>query len=147
MQSATRVREYFLQLQKTQQQGEKLLKELEGNALLLNELAWTLLTGEWIRGRDMDLAFRAAKAAYDACEGKDAAIVDTYARALFDTGKKEEAIEHQKKAIALATQEELKPQLQKTLEEYQKALGSSGEKPAEKPAAPAAEKPKKSIRL
>ena len=73
--------------------------------MMLNEIAWTLLTDENIKQRDLTLATKLAKAAYDVSEGKEASIVDTYARALFDTGKVTEAIEHQKKAIELTDAE------------------------------------------
>jgi thiol-disulfide isomerase/thioredoxin len=89
------------------------------DAELLNSLAWTMLTDKRIKKRDLNLASKLAKAAYDACEGKDSAIVDTYARALFDTGKKAEAIRFQKQAIELCTDTEAREQLEATLKEYQ----------------------------
>lgn len=128
---AKAVREYFLQLRRAQALGEKALEAIRGDAELLNEMAWAILTEKWIRGRDLDLALRVAKAAYDACEGKDPAIVDTYARALFDTGKKEEAIEYQRKAVSLCAegQDQLKAELEKTLREYESAVGAASKKP------------------
>lgn len=120
------VKEYFVQLRKAQQLGDKAFEAIKGDPELLNEMAWTILTDAWIRGRDLDLALRVAKAAYDASEGKDPAILDTYARALFDTGKREEALEYQRKAVALCEdgQAELKAQLEKTLREYESALAA-----------------------
>lgn len=91
------------------------------NADMLNAFAWELLTNEAIKFRDLKLALEVAKAAYDACEGKNAAIVDTYARALFDNGKQAEAIEFQKKAVALAEDEEMKKELADTLKRYEQA--------------------------
>ena len=41
-------------------------------------------------------------AAVDASEGKDPSVLDTYARALFDTGKVDDAIKQQKKAVELS---------------------------------------------
>jgi thiol-disulfide isomerase/thioredoxin len=89
------------------------------NPMMLNEIAWTLLTDEKIKQRDVALACKLAKAAYDACEGKEPSIVDTYARALFDTGKVTEAIEYQKKAIELADDKDMKDSLTATLKTYQ----------------------------
>ena len=64
-----------------------------------------------------------AKAAYDACEGKDAAIVDTYARALYDNGKKEDAVKYEKKAIDLTEDmPEDNPQVQKLKKELKETL-------------------------
>jgi hypothetical protein len=104
--------------------SEELAKKLEANpgdnAEMLNEIAWTLLTDEKIKNRNLKLATRLALAAVDASEGKDASVLDTYARALFDTGKIEEAVTQQKKAVALADDADKKRELEATLKEYQK---------------------------
>jgi len=91
------------------------------NAEMLNEMAWTLLTDERIRTRDLPLALRFAQAAYDACKGKEADVVDTYARALFDNGKVAEAIVHQQKAIELCNDRDRMPDMQAALKRYQKS--------------------------
>lgn len=94
------------------------------NPQLLNQVAWTILTDEGIKKRDIPLATQLAKAAVDASEGKDANILDTFARALFDGGKTADAIANQKKAISLAEAGEVKEQMEKTLKEYEaKAAG------------------------
>ncbi len=90
-----------------------------------NLFAWKILTGEEVSNfnrdtRDLDLGMRAAKAAYDACEGLDPNIVDTYARAFFETGKVAEAIALEKKAIEMTTDGNLLSQFQAALEEFQK---------------------------
>jgi thiol-disulfide isomerase/thioredoxin len=104
--------------------SEELAKKLEANpgdnAEMLNEIAWTLLTDEKIKNRNLKLATRLALAAVDASEGKDASILDTYARALFDTGKVDEAIKQQKKAVDLSDDADKKRELEATLKEYQK---------------------------
>jgi len=115
------VREYFRLVKSTQDLSEKLLNDAKDNPMVLNQWAWMILTEEWIKNRDLGLAMKVAKAAYDASGGKDPAIVDTYARALFDTGKKQEAIEYQKKAIEMCTDDQLKADLRKTLERYEGA--------------------------
>lgn len=98
-------------------------KRLEGleskNHQMLNQIAWILLTDENVKKRDVALATRIAKAAYDACEGKDASVVDTYARALFDSGKVDDAIREQKKAIELCTDDEMRQELENNLRTYQ----------------------------
>lgn len=94
------------------------------NPQLLNQVAWTILTDEGIKKRDIPLATQLAKAAVDASEGKDANILDTFARALFDGGKTADAIVNQKQAISLAEAGEVKEQMEKTLKEYEaKAAG------------------------
>lgn len=87
---------------------------------LLNQVAWTLLTNERIKTRDYGLATKVAKAACDACDGKDASVVDTYARALFDSGKVEEAVRAQKQAVSLCKDAELGKQLEATLKQYER---------------------------
>ena len=100
--------------------GDKLLKIAGDDASLMNGFAWTILTHPMIPDRDLPLATKAAKNAYDTTDGKDAAVADTYARALFDSGKHSEAIEIQKKAIALTDDAEMKKELEKTLAQYEK---------------------------
>jgi peroxiredoxin len=90
------------------------------NTAMLDDFAWTLLTNPRIQYRDLKLATTAAKKAYDVSQAKDPSIIDTYARALFDTGKKNQAIQLQKKAIAICTDNDLKSGLEQTLERYQK---------------------------
>lgn len=106
--------------EKAKELGNKLKSAECKNPALLNEVAWAILTDEDIRKRDLELAMYFAKAAYDGCEGKDASIVDTYARALFDTGKTEQAIEAQKRAVALCEDQEMKDKLSATLKDYEK---------------------------
>jgi tetratricopeptide (TPR) repeat protein len=100
--------------------GKEILAGAAKEANVLNDFAWKILTEEGIAKRDLDLAMRAAKDAYDACEGKEAAIVDTYARALFDTGKVADAIKFQKKAVELCQDDNLRPELAETLKRYEK---------------------------
>lgn len=94
------------------------------NPQLLNQFAWAILTDEGIKKRDIPLATQLAKAAVDASEDKDANILDTYARALFDGGKLTEAIATQKKAIAAAEAGDVKEQMQKTLKDYEAKAAS-----------------------
>jgi thiol-disulfide isomerase/thioredoxin len=101
----------------------ELAKELSGgnvkNPQLLNQFAWAILTDDSIKKRDVALATQLAKAAVDASESKDGNILDTYARALFEGGKLQEAIATQKKAVSLADSGEMKEQMEKTLKEYE----------------------------
>ncbi len=107
---------------KSKELGESIVSDASANAGLMNQFAWILLTHPRIKNPDLELASKAAKAAYDASEAKDPSIIDTYARAQFVSGKIQEAVDLQKKAIELCTQAELKPQLEKTLKEYQAKL-------------------------
>jgi hypothetical protein len=54
-----------------------------------------------------------------ACDGKEPGVLDTYARALFDSGKVSEAIEQQKLAVAQAKDDDMRKELQETLKQYE----------------------------
>lgn len=101
----------------------ELAKQFEGiesnNAEMQNEIAWTILTDEKIKNRNLPLALKFARAAVTASESRDANILDTYARALFDTGKVSEAIEQQKRALELCDDKEKQAELKQTLQRYQ----------------------------
>ncbi|HLX63498.1 MAG TPA: hypothetical protein VKX17_19670 [Planctomycetota bacterium] len=109
--------------------AEAILKEAAGDENQLNEFAWKVLTDESIKKRDLELGMRAAKAAFDASKGENAAIVDTYARAFFESGKLDDAIKWQKKALELAD-DNLKTELQDTMDKYMKKKAEE-KKPAE----------------
>jgi thiol-disulfide isomerase/thioredoxin len=95
------------------------------DAETLNGYAWDILTDEKIKQRDLPLATKLAKAAVDASDAKEAAILDTYARALFDSGKIADAVEQQKKAVAACTDDAMKSDLEATLKKYQAAAGAA----------------------
>jgi thiol-disulfide isomerase/thioredoxin len=85
----------------------------------LNEMAWTLLTDENIKTRDLPLALKLARAAFDASSGKDPGVLDTYARALFDNSQAAEAVVQQKRAIQLTEDKNQKAEREETLKLYQ----------------------------
>jgi thiol-disulfide isomerase/thioredoxin len=103
--------------------GEKIIEDGQSDIMLMNEFAWKIATQPGLIKRDLAMAMRAAQIAYDGCEGKDAGIVDTYARVLWESGKKKEAIEYQRKAVGLTDIEEFRQELEKTLAKYEKAAG------------------------
>lgn len=90
-----------------------------------NEIAWTLLTDESIKVRNPKLALKFAQAAFDASGGKSSGILETYARALFDNGRRAEAIHQQQQAIEMEPDKGRKTELQETLKSF------VGSKPAE----------------
>ena len=98
--------------------SEKVSDKNKDNAMAQNQLAWTLLTKDGIKGPALDSAYKIAVRANDAAGGKDAAILDTLARATFMKGDKDKAIELQEKAIKLAEDDDLKSQLKETLDSY-----------------------------
>jgi len=106
---------------KDREAAEKLGATLAGkldDGDLLNEIAWTILTGEDFEGaRDLKLALTMAKKANDLTKGQNWSILDTLARAHFDTGSAKEAVETQKKAIEIATKEKAEDEQIETLKE------------------------------
>lgn len=110
--------------------GDTALTDVGKESEALNEFAWKILTDDGLKSRDLVFAMKVAKAAYDESEGKNAAIVDTYARAFADSGKVDEAIKLQKKAIELCQDDNLKNELEETLKGYEKKLAEK--KPADK---------------
>ncbi|HMP83034.1 MAG TPA: redoxin domain-containing protein [Verrucomicrobiota bacterium] len=88
------------------------------NARVLNDFAWAILTDDSVKVRDFALATKLAKAAVDASHADDPAILDTYARALFDSGDTAGAVQWQKKAVAAEPDETARNELEATLKDY-----------------------------
>ena len=97
--------------------SDELAPKLKGQPEIANNIAWAILTNDSIKERDTEFATRVAKQAVEDTNWKAAHIIDTYARALFDSGKKQEAIEAQEKAVAVA-QEGHKEEIERTLKSY-----------------------------
>ncbi|HEX7861919.1 MAG TPA: redoxin domain-containing protein [Verrucomicrobiae bacterium] len=97
--------------------GEELAPKLKGNPEISNNIAWAILTEKSLKERDVEFALKVAKQAVEDSAWKAPHIIDTYARALFDSGKKEEAIRTEEKALAAAPESE-KAQYEKTLKAY-----------------------------
>lgn len=109
--------------------GRQVVAAPSRNYQLLNEMAWALLTDDSFKRRDLPVALRLARRAYDACDGKEPAVVDTYARALFDSGDVKQALEYQRKALALATDPEVRQQIEDSLRRYEAQARTLGLKP------------------
>lgn len=107
------------------QLGESIVKDAGKDIQILNGMAWLILTIEGLPYRDLDLAMRAAKAAYDASNGQDPFVVDTYARAMYESGDVAKAIEYQEKAVALAPSEAERDFLSATLNKYLEEAGQT----------------------
>ncbi len=100
--------------------------DLGKNAMLMNQLAWSLVDPQSkVPSPNYEAAVVLAEAAAKASDMKDASILDTYGYALFKAGKTQEAIEVQTKAVELAkTDKNIDPttlkDLQGRLEEFKK---------------------------
>ena len=100
--------------------GKELVQKVD-DAEMLNALSWTVLTEKTFRAmRDKDLALDAARKADKLSEGKNWQVIDTLARALYESGKKPEAVESEKKALKLATEEKAE---EEALAELKKNIG------------------------
>ena len=97
--------------------GEELAPKLKNHPEVANNVAWLILTGDEVKRRDSEFALTVAKQAVEDSKWKAPHIIDTYARALFDNGKKQEAIEAQEKALAAAGESD-KAQYERTLKAY-----------------------------
>lgn len=99
--------------------AEQLLEYGASSPDLLNRIAWVLLTEEKIKYKNDELAMRAAQLAYNATQGQDPSIVETYARGFYETGDLNEAIRYQRKALSLSDDPDRKARYQETLLRYE----------------------------
>jgi hypothetical protein len=107
--------------------GRKVVENGKSDPMLMNGLAWAILTEKAFVTRDVKLALEAAEAANQATKGADAMILDTYALALFENDKKQEAVKAQLKAVNLAKknyagQTQMIAELEARLERFQNAV-------------------------
>lgn len=94
---------------------------------VLNELAWGMLTEKaWEEAQDLEFSRALAHKAMMLTEEKNGAIVDTYARALYEMGDLKAAVEWQKKAVNICKhKDEFRGSLDEvegTLQKYQHKL-------------------------
>lgn len=88
------------------------------NAMMQNDLAWTIATQPGLEKRDLALAEKMAGRANEATQGKEPSVLDTLARIQFMNGKKDEAIATEQKAVDIAPDQE-KAFLKKFRADYQ----------------------------
>ena len=88
---------------------------------MLNSIAWYVLDDASVKNRDLEFAMAVAKAANETSGGEDAAILDTLARAYFETGDLGRAIEIQEKAVERAPEGPMAEGIKEALERYRKA--------------------------
>jgi len=104
--------------------AKKLSQTKKDDSMLLNELAWTILDTPDLKNRDLDVALAIAKQAAEVSKYVDGPILDTLARAYFEKGNLDKAIEFQTKAVEKCQNndtisDEIKAQVKETLEKYQ----------------------------
>ena len=102
--------------------GDYLIEKGSGSdAEFLNNYAWYLA----LEKKRLDRAFELAKKAVE-LSPKSAHILDTLAEVHLQSGRAQEAVATQKRAVELATKEQ-KAELEKRLHEFEKALGEKKE--------------------
>jgi hypothetical protein len=90
---------------------------------LLNELSWTILDTEGLKNRDLDLALALAQRATELTQGQSGEILDTLARAHYEKGDVDKAVELQTKAVEKLNgdneiTDDVKGEVQAALEKY-----------------------------
>ena len=102
--------------------GYKLGREIaaanKDNAMVLNQLAWFVVDNAKVKDRDLKFAIETAQQAVDASKGEDGSVIDSLARAYWESGNKAKAIEWQKKAIEKA-KGDMTDELKETLKKYE----------------------------
>jgi thiol-disulfide isomerase/thioredoxin len=126
------MQDYFLLVRSTGKErqaaevGGKILEGGRDNPALMSRLAWDILTQEGIVSRDLKLALAAAEAANTATNGENAAVLYMYALALFENGRKKDAVSVQAKAVELAKKdsmpEQMIAQLSEQLERFKREV-------------------------
>ncbi|MCA9286182.1 MAG: redoxin domain-containing protein [Phycisphaerales bacterium] len=103
--------------------GNEILAAHRDNAMVMNQLAWFVVDDAGVTSRDLKFARQAAEQANEITKGEDAAILDTLARVLFDSGEVAKAIEVQTKAAKLAPDGPMGDSIKETLKRYQEKAG------------------------
>jgi thiol-disulfide isomerase/thioredoxin len=99
--------------------ARKLGEQFKDNAAALNEIAWAILDTPDLPKRDVDLALKLAARGVELTKGENGAVMDTLARAHFEKGEVDKAIELQTKAVQLAgDDEDLKKATEEALAKY-----------------------------
>ena len=113
------VTEFELGLNESAREHARRAIEVAGDdAGALNAIAWNMASNESIAGAAAPLALRAAKRAAEITERRDADILDTLARAQWEAGNHQQAIETQQEAIETATNSRMKQRYQETLASF-----------------------------
>jgi hypothetical protein len=105
--------------------GREYMKAVGGNATVLNNFAWNLLTTDQYGDPYHQLALEVATKACELSKYQVAAFVDTLALAEFENGNTSRALELQRKAVELPGGDG--PDYRKALARYEAALSVSSE--------------------
>jgi len=103
-------------------------KHHDGDADLLNEFAWFLVTVRDKKFRDASRAVGIARRAVDLSGGKNGAILDTLAEALYQKGDLEEAARLAARAAELAPRGEIKARAKRFADELEARRREKGKR-------------------
>ncbi len=100
---------------------EEALRHFPEDANFLNNFAWFLLTEKGLKERDryLPLALKLARKAVRLDGGWNASSLDTLALALFEKGKRAQALALQERAVGLDPRD---PGMRERLDRFRKAL-------------------------
>jgi peroxiredoxin len=84
----------------------KIVPKVDSDWRALNSVAWQIATDGDMNWRDIATAFKAAKRAVEVSQSKESDPLDTLARVYAEAGLIDQAIETQKKAVALDASDE-----------------------------------------
>jgi thiol-disulfide isomerase/thioredoxin len=104
--------------------GERVLEAIWDDAQMLNAIAWTVVDNKAVTERNIDFAEKAASRANELTEGKDPAILDTFARVYYEKGDLKNAIRLQKKAVEFAPKDQMGGEIKAVLKKYEDEFAS-----------------------
>jgi thiol-disulfide isomerase/thioredoxin len=105
-----------------QKLGHQIVEKVADDAQVLCLFSIDILDKQEFQYRDLELALAASKRAYEIASNR-ADVVATYARALWQNGKKADAVEFQKKAVAMVQgNPQMRTELEKALASYERQL-------------------------
>jgi thiol-disulfide isomerase/thioredoxin len=99
--------------------AKEALAKYPGEKDLLGAVAWLLLDHPNEEIRNPELSLEIIRAALKVQGDRDPMVIDTYARALYETGDAAQAVIQQQKAVDLAPNDEIRAKLQQTLARYE----------------------------
>ena len=102
--------------------GREIFAQNQDNAAVLNQVAWFVVDDPGVKTRDLDFALEVAGRANEITEGKDPAILDTFARVYYEKGDLINAIRVQKKAVQFAEGGPMSQSISETLKKYEDEL-------------------------
>ena len=98
--------------------GQQILTRGTNDWNTLSFFSWRIFNDRGIRQRDAALALVAAERAVQLTAAKEPTVLDTYARALWENGRQNEAVEFQRKAVALCDVEAKRIDMEANLNRY-----------------------------